>query len=519
MKTLNTIFAIALAGLVPQQISAETVKLFSPDGQIEVIGTLVETTDDSFILQSTLGVMTFDRDSVMCEGAACPSTEIKTADVVVRGSDTIGEELFPLLVEGYANQQRAAVADRIKVGPDTTQLFVKEDRGFGDQMMVVEVQAAGSSTGFSALLDGAADIGMSSRPAKSREVDAMLAKGFGNLEDINQEYIIAVDSILMIVSPDNPISELSIEQAGQLFSGNIQNWSELGGPDLPVTVYTRPKTSGTRAVFEGAVLSGNQQIAENATVVSSNTELSEMVTNDPGGIGYVGFASQRNSKAVDLTLSCGIASKATKFAAKTEEYVLQRRLRLYVAKDNANSRAQELLDFSISKDADGLVRQAGFIDLGVTADENGLDKDALLQSMISTDDLVSSNTLRNMIVELQDAARLSTTFRFTSGSSRLDNKAQRDISRMIEFLSRPENADKQIMVVGFTDSDGAFSSNEALSNARAASVVAAIRSHPDWANLGDRSMNTFGFGELAPVGCNDDFQGRYRNRRVEIWLK
>lgn len=518
MKLKSLYIAAASIGLLSGQVFAEEVRLFSPDGQVELFGELLETRNDIFVIKTAVGAMTVERSRVICEGNDCPAREIAEADIVARGSDTVGEELFPLLIEGFASQHRAAVSDRAEVAADTTQLVLREDRGVGEQMMIVEVEAAGSSTGFKALLEGSADIGMSSRPPKSRELRDFEAKGLGNLEDIDQEYIVAVDSILMIVSPDNPVTELSVEQASQLFSGRIRNWSELGGPDIAVNVYTRPETSGTRAVFEGAILP-NGKITNSAVVISSNAELSEMVSKDPGGIGYVGFADQRNSKPVNITLSCGIATKATPFSAKTEEYVLQRRLRLYVNNADRDARIQEFLDYAISGKADDLVQQAGFIDLGVIADKNGLDTDALLRSTLASSETISTSTMRNMIKELDGAERLSTTFRFASGSSRLDNKAQRDTDRMIQFLAQPENANKEILVVGFTDSDGAFSSNEVLSRSRAQAVVDAIRRHPSRSAISGRNLTALGFGELAPVGCNEDFQGRQRNRRVEIWLR
>lgn len=515
----NTLLTAIALSFVPSFAAADPIRLYSPDGQVEMFGELLEVKEDTFIIQTGVGPMSIDREMVICEGAACPKTDLENADIVVRGSDTVGEVLFPLLVEGYANLDRAAVSERKEVGPDTVHLVVREDRGQGEQKMVVEVQAAGSSTGFAALLDGTADIGMSSRPPKSQEYRDFQNQGLGDLEDIDHEYIVAVDSILMVVSPDNPISELSVDQAARLFSGRIRNWSELGGNDVPVSVYTRPETSGTRAVFENAILTGGRKISDNATVASSNEALAELVTNDPGGIGYVGFAAVRDAKPIDITLSCGIATKATPFAAKTEEYLLQRRLRLYVDGADHSDTIQGLLDFAISHDADGLIQQAGFIDLGVIADSGGLDTEALLNSTLTSNETVRMDTLRNMIQTLDGAARLSTTFRFASGSARLDNKAQRDIARMIEFLALPQNAGKEVMVVGFTDADGDFSANERLSRSRAQVVIDAIRNHPESARISELNFQTHGFGELAPVGCNDDFQGRYRNRRVEVWLR
>lgn len=498
---------------------AEPVRLYSPDGEVEIFGELLEVEETQYIVQTSLGAIAVERSKVICDGESCPATELAKADVIVRGSDTVGEILLPLLVEGLANRDRAAVAERKEVAADTTHLVVRDDRGQGETLMVVEVQAAGSSTGFRALIDDETDIAMSSRAPKSGEFRTILDQGRGDLEDINQEYIIAVDSILMVVSPENPISELTTDQAARIFSGAAKNWSEFGGPDLDIRVYARPETSGTRAVFEGAILQSGQTLTSDATIMSSNEELAEVVTNDPGGIGYVAFAATRNAKPVSIRLNCGIVANATPFSAKTEEYVLQRRLRLYTDNGSRDPRVQRLLDFAISSEADGLIGQAGFIDLSVVADDKGIDAEALLNGAFTSNEPVALSTLRNMMSELEGARRLSTTFRFASGSSRLDNKAERDIARMVEFIARPENARKQVLVVGFTDSDGDFSANERLSISRAQVVLDAIRNHSSAAQIDTVEMAALGFGELSPVGCNEDFQGRQRNRRVEIWLR
>lgn len=499
---------------------ANEVRLKSPDGQIDMIGQLINVSATDYTIMTRVGQLSVARNLVDCEGDSCPQVNIAQADLTIRGSDTVGEELMPLLVEGYANRWQASVANRETVSADTVQLSVNEDFGQGDRMMLVSVQSAGSSTGLSALIEGQTNIAMSSRSARSSEIRALAGQGRGNLTDLTQEYVVAVDSILVVVSPSNPVTDLTMEQVGRIFGGQITNWSELGGPNLPINVYTRPETSGTRGVFEGqTVRAQNLSMSPSATVVGSNEEMSNSVTEDPSGIGYVGFASVRNAKPVDLTLNCGIKTQATEFAAKTEEYPLERRLRLYVDNGPRSPEMQELLDYSISSEADGLIRKAGFIDLSVKVDDSGLDAARLTEAAAAANDIVALQTLRNMLVDLNEAIRLSTTFRFESGSARLDNKAQRDIVRVIEFLSKPEYRNREVILVGFTDADGDFSANESLSRARASVALEAIQNHPDGGKLAGLNIRTAGYGELSPVGCNDTFQGRQRNRRVEVWVR
>ncbi|MEO0914414.1 MAG: phosphate ABC transporter substrate-binding/OmpA family protein [Pseudomonadota bacterium] len=344
-------------------------------------------------------------------------------------------------------------------------------------------------------------------------------QGRGDLLSLEQEHVIAVDSILIIVSPGNPVDALTMDQAGRIFSGEITNWAEVGGPDTPISVYTRSEASGTRGVFTGQVLRPIEaEMAADAVVVGGNREMADKVVADAGGIGYVGFASLRDAKPLDLVAQCGIKMKATTFGAKTEEYPLERRLRLFVDNRPLPDMAGELIAFAESSAADGLVRKAGFIDLGVEVASAGLDRDRLMEAALASEDAVALRLLRTMMLELGEAERLSTTFRFNPGSVELDNKAQRDVSRVIEFLARPEHAGRELVFVGFTDADGSFQANAALSEGRAAVAMEAVRNHPDFAKLSGFRMRALGFGELAPVGCNETFDGRKRNRRVELWL-
>lgn len=449
-----------------------------------------------------------------------PKRSLLEPDLMIRGSDTVGADLMPLLIEGFANMRSGAVAKREDQGEDLVALDVRTDFGTGDRMFVAAVESKGSSAGIRALLNEETDIAMASRPARGSEVEALAGQGRGDMRALTQEYIVAVDSILVVVSPDNPISELPVGTVADLFSGRIQNWAEIGGPDLPVTVYTRHDGSGTRSVFTGAVLTPQQaQMSPAARVAGTNAEMADMVAADAGGIGFVGFASVRNAKPVDLVSSCGIRMDASVFGAKTEEYPLERRLRLFVDNDDLDETTQGLLEYAVSIDAEFLVQKAGFIDLGVIESEPGLDGERIRNAANEARDPFATRMLSSMATDLGGARRLSTTFRFATGSSLLDNKARRDLSRMVEYLSRPNNRGREVLVVGFTDSDGPFSANAALSQRRAEAVMQAIWSTPGAEELADLSMRATGYSELSPVACNDNFQGRQRNRRVEVWIR
>ena len=125
--------------------------------------------------------------------------------------------------------------------------------------------------------------------------------------------------------------------------------------------------------------------------------------------------------------------------------------------------------------------------------------------------------MRQLLIEMMDWDRLSTTFRFASGSTALDSKAQRDLERLVTFIE-PLPAGSQIAVVGYTDDRGPFSANQALSETRASHIVDVIKNFAG-DRISDIEIKSMGFGEIAPADCNETSSGRTTNRRVEIWIR
>lgn len=176
-----------------------------------------------------------------------------------------------------------------------------------------------------------------------------------------------------------------------------------------------------------------------------------------------------------------------------------------------------MLAYAKSAEADGVIAKSGFIDLGVKTQDMTMGS-SRAQSLLTADaDPYEGAIMREMLGEMVAHDRLSTTFRFRTGSSRLDERARIDMARLVDFLEL-QPAGTRIKFVGFTDSVGAFDSNRELSVKRANQVMEAV---DDFA--GDRlehvDMSSTGFGEIAPSACNTDDRGRSINRRVEVWIE
>ena len=246
MKSISKTAALcAVICSITAGVAAQDVNLTSADGKVQMSGTLVSFDEEFLLVKTNFGEFRLDRSTIDCDGAACPTDEQVLADLVIRGSDTVGEDLMPLLVDGYAAKMQSAVAQRQPAGEAAVQLAVHDAFGSGDRVMDVMIESQGSSTGFRALMADQTHIAMSSRPARTGEIKDLAAQGRGNLVDLQQEYIVAVDSILVVTSPNNPVEELTIQDVGRIFAGQIDNWSQVGGPNQPITVYSRNSNSGT----------------------------------------------------------------------------------------------------------------------------------------------------------------------------------------------------------------------------------------------------------------------------------
>jgi phosphate transport system substrate-binding protein len=160
----------------------------------------------------------------------------------------------------------------------------------------IQVTGGGSGTGVAALLNSTTDVALSSRELKESEFAT--AKN-NNIEP--QVYEVALDGLAVIVHPKNPIDSLTIQQVSDIFTGALTNWKEVGGPDMPITLYGRENSSGTYEFFKDHVLGQNQlgvtkDFARNTQVLQGTAALGEAVARDNKGLGYggVGYFAERS---------------------------------------------------------------------------------------------------------------------------------------------------------------------------------------------------------------------------------
>ena len=255
---------------------------------------------------------------------------------------------------------------------------------------------------------------------------------------------------------------MSIDQIRDLFTGRITDWSAVGGTPGPVALFARDDRSGTFDTFKSLVLA-DRPLAASAARYEDSEKLAADVTARRGSIGFVGLAYVAGAKALKVHEGGSVPYRPTVFTVRTEDYLLSRRLYLYSASNPGNPWVSRFLEFALSHDGQSIVDTIGFVgqslvDAMTERGEPGAEGRAA----------PAPNAPPEYLRVTQGATRLPLDFRFESGSDQLDNKARRDVGRLLESLSAPANRGREILLLGFADSQGAEATNLRLSAGREA---------------------------------------------------
>ena len=211
--------------------------------------------------------------------------------------------------------------------------------------VTVNYNPTGSGAGITAVQEGTCDIGLSSRALKDEEKAAGL-----------KETVLAYDGIAIIVHPDNPVNDLSIEQIAKLYTGEITNWKDVGGSDAEVVLIGREAASGTRDGFES--ITGTKDKCQYRQELTSTGDVITAVSQNPDAIGYASLAAIKDSVKA-LSVDGVTPSEAT---VKDGSYPVQRPFVLVTVEGKAlSAAAQSFFDYATSADAADIIAKAGAV--------------------------------------------------------------------------------------------------------------------------------------------------------------
>ena len=400
----------------------------------------------------------------------------RTAKTILqfRGSTTVGYALAPELAKAFLESDLKASQVESRE-PEPGHFFVQGMLSDHPSLAVIEVVAKGSGEAFSKLQSGEADIGMASRRVKPEEAGQL--KSLGDMTGKACEHIVALDGIAIVVHNSNPTVHATVEQIRNIFLGEIRDWSEIGsGTTGSINLYVRDEVSGTHDSFQAMVMKG-KKASPNVLVVDSAEDMDERVAKDVNGIGYTGLPYVKGCKALRIAEKGTSPLAATKLTVRSENYALARRLFLYTPANPQNQWTKRFIKFAESDAGQEIAEKVGFV--GQTW------KPIVQECPKGAPDDYCKMT--------RNAEQLPFNFRFNPNSTELDNKASRDVLRLLTLMDQPQNRNRRIMLIGFADSRGNRDNNLRLSRDRAKYVAAELKEE------GLNNLETGGFGQNSPL--------------------
>ena len=223
----------------------------------------------------------------------------------------------------------------------------------------IKVSSGGTSVGFAALQNTGATLADASRRISAEEIIGCV-QAFGKRPT---EYKVALDGLSIYANKANPVQVLTLEELGKIFSGQIKNWNEVGGPDAPIHVYGRESTSGTYELLKEQVLRGHD-FTRSARLMHGTAELLHAVATDKNGIGYGGAAYRAGAKYISIRKDAhSPAYEPTEDNVENGVYPIWRYLYIYVNPALDKGQVTAYLDWIRSDQGQKIVREVGYFPL------------------------------------------------------------------------------------------------------------------------------------------------------------
>jgi len=275
-------------------------------------------------MKTILKLLVFSLTLISCGG----SKSSQSTSMTIKGSDTV-----------------------LPLAQKTAESFMGQHKE-----TAITVVGGGSGTGITALMDGNTDIAMSSRDLKAEEKIKLKEKGL----DI-EVLTIGIDALAVVVNPENKVQKLTREQLEGIFTGSINNWSEVGGESMEIVVYSRENSSGTYEFFKEHVMD-KKNYSSKVLNMPATGAIVQSVSQTKGAIGYIGMAYVTPEvRTLDVSYDSGANFYAPSFEnAMNKTYPISRPL-YYIFDNSKKDNLKPYLDFCLSSEGQALVKEIGFL--------------------------------------------------------------------------------------------------------------------------------------------------------------
>ena len=494
----------ALFSLPPAfPLAAQDVSLTSREGGYSVFGELHDFDGAFYVIETEHGLLTVNAEAVTCEGSGCPEFPFAVPEISIAGSRLMGEALFPRLLETFAAQNGLVLRNPgVGTAHDT---YILEQSGSERAIARLNIDWSGSDQGLLSLMTGTANAALSFNELQDDEVHVL---------------VLAFDAFVPVVAPENPMREISLKQLADVLSGGIGNWSELGGPDLPLELHAWEAGAGYQQALEAALLGPvDLPFSDVAQRHERPEALAEAVARAPDAFGVTLLSQIGDARPLGLAGECPLVSVADTLTVKAGDYLLIAPLFFHVPARRLPPIARELFGFMTAPEAQPVLALAGFITREPALWSAQAQERRLNDAVSAAGEEGPTRAALEAVEEIMaGSSRLKTTFRFEPGEVQPGARSRDALAELVREIEAGRFDGRTLVFVGLTDADGPAQLNLDLSLQRAEAVRATVRAAVPMMDQSLVAMEAYGFGQALPLACDDTDQGRAVNRRVEVWV-
>ena len=476
---------------------ADPVELVLRDGSFSVSGALISFDGENYQIQSEYGQLTLAADMVVCRGAACPALSASPESIALSGDGSLNSALLMPLIQSFAEHQGYSY-QLSKEMPGQVTLFDPEN---GTALAVFALSDRNSRDAISDILEGRANLALTLRAATQEEQAALNEDMFGSLDHPQNSMVLAWQDLYLYSQPSNPNRFITMSQLVAMLGEEPGLWPLTAGIQYPA--FLTGKDDQTQAL---------QQLLR---VFEPPGPMPPKGVNTPGRL-TVSTDQMAQDTLVQVSLGCDQPMAPADIQAPA--HPLQAPIYLIAAPKKMQNITRAFWAFLLTPEAQDAVRTLGFISRSPKKTEIHGQSGLLINAILNTDMDMRTEDLRLAVLNLNGYERMSLAFRFLEGTQIVDADSQSNLQFLKRLFVAGYFEGRDVMFVGFSDSQGSAEGNVQISLDRARAVRATIATLLDDAQLSD-GFEVLGLGEGLPLACNDTAWGQNQNRRVEIWVK
>lgn len=484
------------------EAAAQDVTFRSENDAVTVTGRFVSFDGENVSVASDAGFLTFRAEGMDCEGVNCPDLDNYVANFRLTGAARMGDLLLPALVDVYARDNGWKARENVQ----GFQLL----RSDGTVALEISITIEPQDQAFATFVNHEADALMSMRELRDNELSSASDAGLGPLNLARHARILALDALVPVVSATSEVRSISMADLT----------AELAGTGGQFEVHLQSDSEGQIQGFEDRFMRpfGLRMSSDNISHEDRLALLGAVAQGD-NGLSLVPYGATQNTQPLALDGPCGLQAEARFLTLKTEDYPLTFPMFIYLPQRLQHPQVSDFLDWLRSPSAQLVIRRAGFVDLAAVPIPLSDQGDRLANAIANAGTEVPLVELQRMVRVLSPRVRMSSTFRFEPGSTRLDGQSRSNVMQLAQAIRDGRFGGRELMLVGFSDGRGPAEANRDLSSARAEAVLRDLNRALGGSFPENVQIETEAFGEALPMACDDTIWGQQTNRRVELWVR